>query len=246
MRILRLFSAAETELGVTEIAFRIGISKSSAHRLISTLLKKGYLEKNDANRKYRLGLSVLALSGVITAEMELQRSSLTILHNVVDELGESAHIGILEGNDVVYVHKVECRHPVRLLSDIGNRVPAYCSSAGKVILAYQSQELVETVLHAGLYPYGPNTITDPEKLRDNLKEIRRTGYSVAVDELHEGAVSIAVPVRDHTGAVIAAIGIAGPKQRMTADKFPACIRHLRLQGQKLSEQLGYFAQGRRS
>lgn len=121
MKILRLYSPDETELGVTEIGSRIGLSKTSAHRLVSTLLSKGYLERNEVNRKYRLGLAVLGLSGFITAEMELQRSSLTILQNIVDALGESAHIGILEGNDVVYVHKVECQSPVPLLSGIGKR-----------------------------------------------------------------------------------------------------------------------------
>jgi DNA-binding IclR family transcriptional regulator len=109
-----------------------------------------------------------------------------------------------------------------------------------VILAYQSEEIIARVLQSELYPYGPNTITDPEKLRQKLMEIRRAGYSIAIDELHEGVVSIAVPLKDYTGEVVAAISVVGPKQRMPDHKFPEYIRSLALAGQKLSAQLGYI------
>ncbi|MFC4766520.1 IclR family transcriptional regulator [Effusibacillus consociatus] len=240
MRILRLFSMDEPELGVTQISSRLGLSKSSTHRLIATLLKQGYLEKNEINSKYRLGLALLGLTGVITNTLEIHRESLPILQDIVEQLGEAAHLGVLEGNDVVYLHKVECKHPVRLLSHIGKRNPAYCSSAGKVILAYQSEEVIHRVLESELYPYGPNTITNPEKLRENLMDIRCKGYSIAIDELHEGVVSIAVPVRDYTGAVIAAISVVGPKQRMSEHQSPYHIQILHLAGQKLSKQLGFI------
>ncbi|CAG9614931.1 HTH-type transcriptional regulator XynR [Bacillus rhizoplanae] len=240
MRILRLFSMDEPELGVTQIASRIGLNKSSTHRLISTLLKEEYLEKNERNSKYRLGLSLLGLHGVITNTMEIYRESLPILQDLVEQLGETVHINVLEGNDVVYLHKVECKHPVRLLSDIGKRNPAYCSSAGKVILAYQSEDLINTVLHSKLIPYGPNTITVPKKLRENLMDIKRIGYSIAIEELHEGVVSIAVPVRDYTENVVAAISVVGPTQRMLEHQFPVYIQTLNLAGMKLSEQLGFI------
>ncbi|MFC3885138.1 IclR family transcriptional regulator [Bacillus songklensis] len=240
MQILHLFSMDEPELGVTQIASRIGLSKSSAHRLISTLVKQGYLEKNKKNNRYRLGLSLLGLTGVIMNHMEIHRESLPFLQDLVAQLGETVHINVLEGNDVVYLHKVECKQPVRLLSDIGKRNPAYCSSAGKVILAYQSKELIDSFLQSELLPHGPNTITDPEKLHENLMDIKRKGYSIAIDELHEGVVSIAVPVRDYTEEVIAAISVVGPKQRMPAHKFPNYIQILHTAGQKLSRQLGFI------
>lgn len=240
MRILRLFSMDELELGVTEIASRLGLSKSTAHRLISTLSKKGYLEKNEANNKYYLGLAILSLTGIITTHMEIHREALPILQDLVEHVGETAHIGVLEEEDVVYLHKVECKHPVRLLSHIGKRNPAFCSSAGKVILAYQSNEVIARVVHSDLYRYGPNTITDPGKLRQNLLEIKRTGYSVSIDELHEGVVSIAAPVRDYTGEVIAAISVVGPKQRMPCGQFPHFIQNITLAAQKLSLQLGFI------
>jgi DNA-binding IclR family transcriptional regulator len=240
MRILRLFSTEEPELGVSEMASRIELSKSSTHRLILTLLKEGYLEKNEINRKYLLGLSLLGLTGIITNTMEIHKESLPILEYLVEQLGETVHINVLEENDVVYIHKVECKHPVRLLSDIGKKNPAYCSSAGKVILAYQSKEMINRVLQSELSPYGPNTITESEKLRENLINIKLLGYSVAIEELHEGVVSIAVPVRDYTEEVIAAISVVGPIQRMHDHKFSTYIQILQLSAMKLSQQLGFF------
>lgn len=240
MRILRLFSTEEPKLGVSEMASRIELSKSSTHRLILTLLKEGYLEKNEINRKYLLGLSLLGLNGIITNTMEIHKESLPILEYLVEQLGETVHINVLEENDVVYIHKVECKHPVRLLSDIGKKNPAYCSSAGKVILAYQSKEMINRVLQSELSSYGPNTITESEKLRENLINIKLLGYSVAIEELHEGVVSIAVPVRDYTEEVIAAISVVGPIQRMHDHKFPTYIQILQLSAMKLSQQLGFF------
>ena len=240
MRILRLFSMEEPELGVTQIASRLELSKSSAHRLISTLSKKGYLEKNEKNSKYRLGLSLLGLTGIITNYSEIHKESLPILKELVGELGETAHVNVLEERDVVYLHKVECLHPVRLLSHIGKRNPAYCSSAGKVILAYQSKDLINNILESELVSHGPNTITDPEQLQKNLVDIKQKGYSIAIEELHEGVVSIAVPVRDYTEEVIAAISVVGPKYRMAEHDFPCYVHTLQLAGQKLSRKLGFM------
>ena len=171
--------------------------------------------------------------------MEIHREAVPILESLVEWVGEAAHISILEGRDVVYLHKVDCSHPVRLLSHIGKRNPAYCTSSGKVLLAYQSDEVIHTVLESELYPHAPNTITDKSLLRQNLEKIKRQGYSIAIDELHEGVVSLAVPVRDYTNEVVAAISIVGPKQRMKKDQYPDLIDCLKGSAAKLSEQLGY-------
>lgn len=240
MKILRLFTADEPVWGVTEMAERVGLSKSSAHRLIATLHKQGYLER-EKNGKYRLGLALLSLTGIITAQTELYRESLPILKELAEELGETVHINVLEGSHVVYLHKVECKQPVRLLSDIGKRNPAHCSSAGKVLLAYQGQEAICRFLQKNeLRSYGPNTITDPEDLLDNLMQIKRQGYSIAVEEMHEGVVSIAIPVSDYTGEVTAAISVVGPLQRMTENRFSVYVKTLQKSGRKLSEKLGYI------
>src|SRR5690606_26577172 len=137
MKILRLFSAERPELGITEMAQLLDLRKSTVHRLVKTLTEHDFLEKTEKGAKYRLGLALLGLSGVMTTNEEILRESVSVLQQLVDQLGEAAHVSVLEGTDIVYLHKVECRHPVRLLSHIGRRNPAYCTSSGQVLLAYK-------------------------------------------------------------------------------------------------------------
>ncbi|RNB80252.1 IclR family transcriptional regulator [Brevibacillus fluminis] len=240
MKILRLFSLERTELGVTEIAVQLGLSKTTTHRLVSTMAKEGFLEKTSASNRYTPGLSLLALSGVMTTNTEIQRESVPILDKLTNQLGEASHISVLEGNDIVYLHKVESKHPVRLLSHIGKRNPAYCTSSGKVLLAFQHDDVITTALETDFHPHGPNTIVDKQLFRQTLEQIKSKGYDIAVDELHEGAVSLAVPVRDYTGDVVAAISIVGPKQRIQEEQLPYLLDCLQHAGRRLSEQMGYF------
>lgn len=240
LRILRLFSTERQELGITEMGSELALSKSTVHRLVSALVQKGYLEKNEQNDRYQLGWALLGLNGIITTHLEIHREALPILNQLVEQLGEAIHIGVLEGHEIVYLHKVECKHPVRLLSNIGKRNPAIYTSAGKAILAYQGKEKIDSILQSELIPYGPNAITDPAKLKHCFEEIKQLGYSLAIEELHEGVTSLAVPVRDYTEEVIAAISVVGPKERMDESKFPFYIENLKKAADELSKQLGYI------
>ena len=118
------------------------------------------------------------------------------------DLGETAHIAVLEGNEITYVHKIECPNPVRLLSSIGKKNPVSCTSAGKVLLAYKSNDRINSLIdEAGLPQMGPNSVTDAGQLKAQLMQIKEQGYSVCVDEMHENVVSIAASVRDYAGDV---------------------------------------------
>ncbi|MEB3101520.1 IclR family transcriptional regulator [Ferviditalea candida] len=239
MHILRLYSGERAELGVTEMSRLLGMSKSSVHRLVSTLTKEGFLEKSQNSNKYRLGLALLGLCGVITTHMEIHREAIPTLEILVEKLGEACHVCVLEGSDIVYLHKVECRHPVRLLSHIGKRNPAFCTSGGKSILAYQPESIVNSVIESGLTPYGPNTITDPAQFKENLQSIREQGYAVCIDELHEDVISIGSPIRDYSGDVVASVSVVGPKQRITPDKIPFFAATVLEAGREISQKLGY-------
>ncbi|WP_083978864.1 IclR family transcriptional regulator [Bacillus alveayuensis] len=242
LRILRLFSIDTPELGVTEISHQIGLNKSTVHRLIKTLEKSGFIEKNQKTRKYQLGLSLLNLSGIISIHTETYKDALPILESLVNQLGEAAHISVLEGTNTVYLHKVQCKHPVRLLSHIGKNNPCSCTSSGKVILSFQSEEVIESVISQGLPHCGPNSITDPTQFRNNLREIRQKGYSICIDELHEGVISIAAPIRDYSGEVVAAVSVVGPKQRIRSSNIPHFVEQVCKAGQEISNLLGYYGQ----
>lgn len=239
MRILRLFSLERPEWGVTEIANSLSLSKSSVSRLIGDLVAEGFLEKSPTSAKYRLGLSLLCLSGVITSFLEIHREAICTLKELVEMLEETAHISVLEDSNIVYLHKVECKHPVRLLSHIGRKNPAFCTSSGKVLLAFQPEKSFEKAMEAGLPKMGPNSITDPVKLYEDLQNVRRQGYSVCIDEMHEDVVSIGAPVKDYTGRVVASVSVVGPRQRIGEEKIPHFVSAVVQAGKEISARLGY-------
>lgn len=237
LRLLRLFTDEEPEFGVSELAERMGVAKSTAHRLVATLASEGFLVKDAHTGRYRLSVSVLALGHVITAHMALHQRALPVLTRLVQLTGETAHLCILGGTDVIYLHKVDSKHPVRLLSYVGKRNPAYCTSSGQVLLAYQRDEVVERVIVQGLRPYTAKTITCPRQLRRRLHAIRAQEYAVSVEELHEGVTSIGAPIRNRKGEVIAAVNIAGPNQRVNGHSIPRLVKQVVQAGAEISRRI---------
>lgn len=238
LQILQLFTLEKPVWGVTEMAHALQISKSSVSRLIIDLLEEGFLQKE--GKKYSLGFSLLSISGVITSHLEIHRESKDVLKSLVAELGETAHLAILEGNEITYVHKVECSTPVQLLSSIGKRNPVTCTSSGKVLLAYQKKSYIERIMKEGLPQMGPNSQTDPEQLTEQLSEIKKQGFSICIDEMHENAVSIAAPVRDYTEEVVAAVSVIGTRDRMQDYKMLWFTERIIEAANELSMRLGYI------
>lgn len=240
LRILRSYSLEKPSQGITEIASSLHLGKSTVHRLVSTLSNEGFLVKDPETQKYRLGYSVLALSGVITSTLDIYTESLPVVRKLVDLVGETAHIGIMDGHEVIYVMKIECNHHVRFLTHVGRRNPLHCTSSGKVLLAHKDQAFIEKFMENGLARYSSNTITDAATLRRHLQKIKDDGYATSYEELLEGVHSIAAPIRDYTGQVTAAITIVGPKQRMTRSKVPFLVKKVREASFEISEKLGYY------
>ena len=220
------------------MAATLGLGKSTVSRLLATLASEGFVTKDNVSKKYRLGLSILNLNSVVTSRLEVNREMRTILQRLVYEIGETAHIAVLEGLNVVYINRVECKRPIHSLSYIGRRNPVHCTSSGKVILANQDEEIIRYFIDNGLSKYTLNTITDPVQLRNTLQIIKKQGYSISIEELHEGITSIAAPIRDHTGKVLYAISVIGPAHRMNInDNF--ILNKIKRAAEEISECLGY-------
>ncbi len=243
LRILRSFTMEQPEKRITDLARELGISKSAVSRIMATLASEGFVTKNEETGQYRLGVSVLTLSSIFIASLDLYQESLPVLKRLVEETGEAAHIAVLEGTEIVYVNKVDSHHPIQILTHTGRRNPAYCTSTGKVLLAYQRDEIVEAVINKGLEAYASNTITDPEQLRRSLAKVREDGYAVSISEIMDGVTSIGVPVRDYTGRVVAAVSIVGTNQHINKKTIPSFLQHVLRAGQEISERLGYWGQG---
>ncbi|GAB7389122.1 IclR family transcriptional regulator [Bacillaceae bacterium] len=240
LRILRSFSMDEPEKKISDLAVSLGISKSAVSRLMSTLASEGFVTKDPETHRYRLGVSVLALSSIVTSHLELHREALPVLQRLVEQTGETAHIVVLEGLEVVYLHKVECKNPIRIFTYIGKRNPAYCTSSGKAILAYQEEEVIARIIENGLKPHASNTITDPAVFRACLQKVREQGYASSMSEILEGVTSVAAPIRDYTGKVIAAVSVVGPSHRIHPKEIPHLAKKVVHASREISERLGYW------
>src|SRR5690625_2891986 len=239
LRILKSFSTFEPSKRVTDLAESLGLAKSTVSRLLSTLASEGFVFKDKKSNEYQLGLSVLTLGGILTNNLDIHKEAAPVLNNLVNNTGETAHLAIIDGLDTIYIHKEECNHPVRILTHLGRRNPSYCTSSGKVLLAFNNNNIVEQVIENGLIVHMHNSITDPNELRSELKTIQQEGYAVSTEELTEGTRSVAAPIKDHTGKVVSAITIVGPIQRITDNKIPLLSKAVIQAGKEASERLGY-------
>jgi len=214
--ILGAFSADEPELGVSDLAVRLGLHKSTVHRFVVNLEAAGLLERNRHTARYRLGLRIFELGGLVLKQMNLWEESLPYLEGLVHDSGETGHLAVLGGGEAVYIEKVEARRALRIPSAIGRGYPAHATSLGKVLLAnIDDRQVGEILADRGLNRFAPNTITDAGRLRIELATVREQGYAVDDEEYEEGLRCIGAPVFGHTGQVVAAIGIGGPTTRVT-------------------------------
>ena len=237
LTLLDAFTMDKPEKRVTDLATKLGIGKSTAHRLLSTLESEGFVTKDIRSRYYSLGVSILSLSSVVISNNKICQAAIPVLKSLVKLSGESAHVATLEKTRVVYLYKVDCEHPVRLRSHLGKENPAYCTSSGQVMLAFQPEEVVDQVIAEGLVPYTDKTITSPEKLKSLLKTIRETHVALSVEELHESVASIGAPIRDHHGNVVASVSVAGPVQRLTNYTIPKLTKLVKLAANEISVRL---------
>jgi IclR family transcriptional regulator, pca regulon regulatory protein len=213
LAILSAFRTRQPLLGISELAREIQLTRSTAHRYVSTLATLGYLEQDPVSRKYRLGPRVLDLGFSAINSMELREIAAPHLQRLSDETGYTVNMAILDGTDVVYVER--CRSAqqgqrgIDLNLHVGSRLPAYCTSMGKVLLADLSDDERDALLdEIELTQRGPNTLTTRQALVPELKRVRDAGLAVNNEELAFGLRSIAVPVRGQSGKVVAAINLA--------------------------------------
>ena len=213
-RLLKVFRSREADLGVSELARRLGLGKSTVHRMLTTLVAEGLIEQNPRTGGYRLGIVMFELGQAVRVHMDLHAAVGPVLGELRAQTGESSQVGVLDGHEVVYVDRMESAHSLRLFTETGRRVPVHCTSSGKVLLAYLPEVRRQAVLRAApLEALTPHTITDRSQLAAELDRVRRRGWAEAVNEREVGVASIAAPVRDISGEVVAAISIGVPLAR---------------------------------
>ncbi|HEV7205404.1 MAG TPA: IclR family transcriptional regulator [Jatrophihabitans sp.] len=239
-RLLKVFRSRERELGVSELARRLGLGKSSVHRVLTTLVAEGLVEQNPATGNYRLGIVMFELGEAVRVHMDLHAAAGPVLAALREQTRESCQVGILDGCDVVYVDRLESPQTLRLFTETGRRVPVNCTSSGKVLLAHlDDDELGRVLAVAPMAALTPRTITDRDRLADELATVRRRGFAEAVEERELGVVSIAVPIRDTEGEVVAALSIGAPLARLGPSARRRLVPVLVEAGEAASRRLGW-------
>ncbi len=247
LAILSAFKSGAPLLGVSDLAREVGLSRSTAHRYIATLAELGYLDQDAATRKYRLGQRVLDLGFSAINSMDLREVAAPHLRALSDETGHTVNMAVLDGADIVYIER--CRTSQRGQRDIdlnlhvGSRLPAYCTSMGKVLLAGLPEDEQRDVLeHVDFSQRGPNTLVARDELLRELRRVREAGLAVNNEELAYGLRSIAAPVRSQQGDVVAAINLAVHRSMVSLDALVARLGPpLRRTAEAVSARLGHHA-----
>lgn len=216
LTVIEIFNRANPALTLTEVAKAVGISRAAARRILHTLVELGYASFN--GKLFRLTPQVLGLGYAYLSSLTLPDVAQPIMNKVVDEVQESCSASVLDGFDVIYIARAASRHRIMSITlNVGTRLPAYATSMGRVLLAGLAPgELDHYLSTAPMEPCTERTITHPARLREVLDDIRAQGYAIVDQELEMGLISIAVPVVEPCGTVIAALNVSTHPSRFSA------------------------------
>jgi len=223
-RLLKEFSRADRELGVSELARRLDLGTSTVYRLLATLTDERLLERGRARGTYKLGIALHDLGSAVSSHLDLHEAAMPAMASLRHSTGETVQLAVLDGLDSVYVERLESPYTVRIFARAGTRLPATTTSTGKVLLAALSPDELELRLRAWQpRRWTPHSIVDPAALRVQLREIADRGWADNREESRIGVTSVGAPVRDRDGDVIAALSVAAPTSRASA----ATLRRIR-------------------
>ena len=216
------FSGRE-DLTLSEIAARAGLTLSTAHRLVGEWVEWGGLVRGDDSR-YRLGMKLWRLGVRQPTARRLRSAALPYLEDLLEATREHVHLAVRDGLGAIYLERLSGRDAVPVISEVGSRLPLHATGVGLVLLAHAGDDVLQEVLASHPRKYLPNTLTEERELRIRLAEIRSTGISQAVEELTRGAFSVAAPVRDASGEVVAAVSIIAHVDRRDEPQFALGVR----------------------
>jgi DNA-binding IclR family transcriptional regulator len=229
---------------VTELGRRLGVHKATASRLAATLAGHGFVERDPATERYRLGFALVALAGSAMSNLDLVRTARPVLEGLAERSRETVNLGVMAGDAVVYLDQVTGTRSIVAVSWVGRRTPLHDTSNGKVLLAYANEADAERILSRPLERATPNTTCDPGELREQLALVRDRGWAQTLEELEEGLNAVAAPIRDAEGVVVAAVSVSGPAFRMRPADLPRVARLTVDAGSAVSQRLGYVARRR--
>lgn len=217
--VLLCFTRQTPELSMTQIAEQVGIHKSTVHRLLATLEKKRFVQRNPDTGIYQLGIRLLQMAYLTLEQNDLRRVAASILQNLGVQYQENIHLAVLDDADVVFMYIIESPQRVKLAAAVGQRLPAFATASGKAMLAFMPERIVRHILDRGMPQLTPHTLASPIKFLDDIDSIREQGFAISVQEYEEEINAVAAPIFDLDGQPIASVAVAGPAYRLTRERM---------------------------
>lgn len=239
LEILAVVSTAPQGMGITDLSRQLGLAKGSISRLVATLVQQGFLVRGAQSTKYRLSTEVWALGNKAVAGLDLRDVARPVMEDLNAATHETVHITILtDSGEMVFLDKVDSPRAVRPNVQLGAPHPAYCTANGKAVLAFLPKPRVSDLLNGNLRKYTSTTNTRKSELQAHLEGVRRQGFAVNHGEYREDLSGVAAPVFDHTGRVIASLGISFPTSRSSASLIAVLAPMVAKGASELSMSLG--------
>jgi IclR family transcriptional regulator, KDG regulon repressor len=239
LQILGCFDEHHPERGVSEIAQAVGLHKATAHRIVSTLLAHGFLERADEGQRYRLGIGLANLGFLVLQRTDARREAMPIMTELAARLDETCDLSVYHRGQAYYLEVVQGSRALRIAAAVGRGLPLHATASGKVLLAHQAEAEADAVLASPLVAHTHRTITRASELRRQLEAVRTQGYAFDDEELELGVRAVAAPVRDRGGKVVAALGVACPTSRLSLDRLPTVAAEARQAAEAISRRLGW-------
>jgi len=237
--IIELLASEPEGLGISAIAKHTSLAKSTAYRIVSTMQRRNYISKTDKGT-YRIGLGLIESVSCYINGLELQTEARPYIGQITNELGLTAHLGILDGAEVIYVEKLDYFSRIRHYTDVGIRVPAYSCSLGKCLLAnYSAKDIRNIFEKVSMQKITSHTITSIDELLSDLENVRKRGWAIDDEESKYGFRCLGAPVYDYRGDIIAAISASGSISVFPKERIQSVADFITEKALLISRSLGY-------
>lgn len=240
LQILDLFDDQNKEMKITDISARTGLNKSTLHALLKTLQARGYIDQNEDNGRYRLGMKLVERGNFIISSIDIRTACNRFLVDLSTKTGQTTHLGILDAGHGVYIDKVEGQAAIITYSRIGRQLPLHCTAMGKVLVAFQDEQARKRILQDYSYdPMTPRTITGENTFLQEIATVREQGFAIDEQEHVKGVRCAAVPIFDHKGKITAAISLSTLTSIVNNRDFERYVGLLKSIGSEISALIGH-------
>lgn len=245
LSLLDYFTDTRDTIGLSELSRLSGIPKATVYRMLSTMESRGFMQKVNVigrESQYKLGLKFLELGNTVSNNIELITIAKPYMENLRNAINESSQLVVQNGDEAIYIEKLECTRPVKAYTKAGRKAPLYAGACPRAIFSFLPDEEIEDILdRVELVKYTKNTVIDKEDIWRIIKDSRRLGYTISHSELAEETFAIGAPIRDYTGNVVGSLSIVGPENRLNVDTFDLYVAEVLKTTRGISEALGYKA-----